>query len=34
MSQSIEITEEIVMSKIYIIRNKKIMLDRELAEMY
>ncbi|MCB9251858.1 MAG: ORF6N domain-containing protein [Flavobacteriales bacterium] len=34
MSNSIEITDETVIRKIYHIRGKKIMLDRDLAEMY
>ncbi len=34
MSKSIAITDEIVISKIYLIRGKKVMLDRDLAEMY
>lgn len=28
------ITDEVVISKIYIIRNTKIMLDKDLAELY
>lgn len=31
---SVLIPEEVVMSKIYIIRNEKVMLDRDLAELY
>lgn len=34
MSQSIAITDETVINKIYHIRGKKVMLDRDLAEMY
>ena len=34
MSREITVTEEAVISKIYIIRNKKVMLDRDLAELY
>lgn len=34
MSKSIAITDESVISKIYHIRGKKVMLDRDLAEMY
>lgn len=34
MSKSVSITEETVISKIYVIRNQKVMLDRDLAEMY
>ena len=33
-SQQIDIPETHVTSKIYIVRNKKIMLDRDLAELY
>jgi phage regulator Rha-like protein len=33
-SQQIDIPETLVTSKIYIVRNKKIMLDRDLAELY
>ena len=32
--KSITITDEVVMSKIYLIRNEKVMLDRDLAELY
>jgi hypothetical protein len=28
------ITDELVISKIYIIRNTKVMLDKDLAELY
>ena len=28
------IPDEVVMSKIYLIRSKKVMLDRDLAELY
>ena len=28
------IPEEVIMNKIYLIRNKKVMLDRDLAELY
>jgi hypothetical protein len=34
MNNPIEITEEIVISKIYLIRGKRVMLDRDLALMY
>lgn len=34
MSKSIAVTDETVINKIYLIRGKKVMLDRELAEMY
>jgi phage regulator Rha-like protein len=34
MSKSIEITDDNVINKIYHIRGKKVMLDRDLAEMY
>ena len=33
-SQPIVIPETLVTSKIYVVRNKKIMLDRDLAELY
>ena len=32
--QSIVIPDEVVMSKIYVIRNVKVMLDRDLSELY
>lgn len=34
MSKSISITDETVINKIYLIRGKKVMLDRDLVEMY
>lgn len=34
MSENIAINEENVISKIYLIRGKKVMLDRDLSEMY
>ena len=34
MSNEIVITEEAVINKIYIIRDKKVMLDRDLADLY
>jgi hypothetical protein len=34
MSSEIKITEETVINKIYIIRNQKVMLDRDLAALY
>lgn len=34
MSKALMITDEAVVSKIYLIRGKKVMLDRDLAEMY
>ena len=34
MSHVITITDETVINKIYLIRGKKVMLDRDLAEMY
>ncbi|WP_456377934.1 ORF6N domain-containing protein [Lutibacter sp.] len=34
MSKEIVITEEAVINKIYIIRDKKVMFDRDLAELY
>ena len=33
-SNKIRIPEEIVLNKIYLIRNQKVMLDRDLAELY
>ena len=32
--KSIAIPDEVVMSKIYVIRNEKVMVDRDLAELY
>jgi hypothetical protein len=34
MSQSVQITETLIESKIYLIRGQKVMLDSDLAEMY
>jgi len=34
MKTIVEITDETVINKIYLIRGKKVMLDRDLAEMY
>jgi len=34
MNNSISISDETVINKIYLIRGKKVMLDRDLAEMY
>ncbi len=34
MSQKISITEEFIMSKILLIRNKKVMIDSDLATLY
>lgn len=34
MDKSIEITELLIKSKIYLIRGQKVMLDSDLAEMY
>lgn len=34
MSKSIAIPDEVVISKIYLIRDKKVMLDDDLAELY
>lgn len=34
MSKSIAIPDEVVVSKIYLIRNHKVMLDLDLAELY
>jgi hypothetical protein len=30
----VDVPDEVVMNKIYIIRNQKVMLDRDLAELY
>ncbi len=32
--QEIAIPEEVIMSKIYLIRGQKVMIDRDLAELY
>ncbi len=34
MSKEITITEEAIINKIYIIRNQKVMVDKDLAELY
>jgi hypothetical protein len=34
MSQSVQITETLIESKIYLIGGQKLMLDSDLAEMY
>jgi phage regulator Rha-like protein len=34
MTKSISIPDEIVISKIYVIRGQKVMIDRDLAELY
>lgn len=34
MSKEISIPEDVIMSKIYLIRDQKVMLDRDLAELY
>lgn len=33
-SQSIAVAEEIIISKIYLVRGQKVMIDRDLAELY
>jgi hypothetical protein len=33
-NDNLVITDEVVVSKIYLIRNKKVMLDRDLSELY
>jgi hypothetical protein len=33
-SELLQIPDELVMNKIYVIRNQKVMLDRDLAELY
>jgi len=34
MGKLIKMSEEVIMSKIYEIRSKKVMIDRDLAELY
>jgi hypothetical protein len=34
MTKSIAIADEVVLNKIYLIREHKVMLDRDLAELY
>lgn len=34
MSKSIAVPDEVVISKIYLIRSQKVMIDRDLAELY
>ncbi len=34
MSKSLAITDELVLTKIYLVRNQKIMLDKDLAALY
>ena len=34
MSQNLIISEETISDKVYIIRNQKVMLDRDLAKLY
>ncbi len=34
MTKSVAVPDEVVMSKIYLIRSKKVMLDMDLAELY
>jgi hypothetical protein len=34
MTKTIALAEEAIISKIYLIRGKKVMLDRDLAELY
>ena len=34
MSKSMLVSDEAVINKIYLIRNQKVMIDRDLAEMY
>jgi hypothetical protein len=33
-AELLQIPDELVMNKIYVIRNQKVMLDRDLAELY
>jgi len=32
--KTVALPDEVVMSKIYLIRNQKVMLDKDLAELY
>lgn len=34
MSKSINIPDEVVMNKIYLVRGQKVMIDKDLAELY
>ena len=34
MEKTVLVSEEKILNKIYVIRGKKVMLDRDLAEMY
>ena len=34
MNNKASIPEEIIMNKIYLVRGRKVMLDRDLAELY
>ena len=34
MSNEIAIPEEVILTKIYLVRGQKVMLDRDLAELY
>ncbi len=34
MSKEIIISADVILNKIYIIRNQKVMLDKDLAELY
>lgn len=34
MAKSITLPDEVIISKIYLIRNQKVMIDRDLAELY
>jgi ORF6N domain len=34
MNKALMITDETVVNKIYLIRGKRVMMDRDLAEMY
>ncbi len=34
MTQQVSLSDEIILGKIYLIRGQKVMLDRDLAELY
>jgi len=34
MSEGVGLPQEVIMSKIYLIRGQKVMLDRDLSELY
>ena len=34
MNKLLSVPDEVIITKIYLLRNKKIMIDRDLAELY